>query len=65
MSLIEEKLICGWVQKELFIPYDKVNIISKLFSFGQIIHQEYSESGIRVMVKIDKEWSNIFAQFEI
>ncbi len=54
LKRIEDEL-CSTVKLDLLFPYDKMDLIAKIRKNGNVVLQEYSESGVSVTAYVSKK----------
>ena len=62
-NLIAECVYADCVEKEMFLPYDKGNVISYFMENATVLEQEYREDGIRIKVSCHKSDADKYAEY--
>lgn len=50
---------------ELLIPFTRGDVVSRLHQYGTVLHEEYTESGTRVDVRLARELAAKLAEFQV
>lgn len=50
---------------ELLIPFTRGDVVSRLHQYGTVLHEEYTESGTRIDVRLAQELAAELAEFQV